>query len=668
MVAVLSLGTDLKRYFRGPVPRIAVATIVLMPLLYGAMYLWAFWNPFAEVNKLPVALVNEDRGAPFQGDHINAGEQVAEALADSGELQIHRVSAQEAADGVAHGRYYFSITLPENFSAAVTSPGGQRPEQAALRFTFNDANNYLGSIIGQNAAREVINEINARIGERTVGVVLTGLTDAGDGLRQAADGARRLDDGVAAVDDGAHALATGADTLATGLVSARDGAKKLAAGTGQLRSSVDETTGPLLDVLDRLAPLELDPEQVGQAATRLSGAVRSTTDRIAALNINYQQASAIIDQAVGFLRNNPDPAVRDTGEFLAKARDLLHAQGIDPATDEGLIRLRDSAAELEQELADPNSKLRTFMTRALTGGLREDVAKLRDGVHQLDDGAKQLHSGLIRLATGGRQLADGATKLADGTAELRSGSGELAEKLTEGSTEVPSWTPQERTEMARTLAAPVELELEHTNEAETFGTGFAPFFFSLALFVGALIIWMLLSPLRSRPVVAGVGALRTVLASFWPALVLAVCQVAVMFAVVHFGVGLQARYPIATLGFLVLVAATFLAVIQAFNALLGVAVGRVVTLAFLMFQLVSSGGVYPVETTAKPFQIIHPFDPMTYTVNGLRQLTVGGIDHRLWIAIAVLVGLLVVALAASAWAARRNRQYTVERLFPPVEV
>ena len=122
------------------------------------------------------------------------------------------------------------------------------------------------------------------------------------------------------------------------------------------------------------------------------------------------------------------------------------------------------------------------------------------------------------------------------------------------------------------------------------------------------------------------------------------------------------------MAFLLLVAAAFLALIQAFNAVFGVAVGRVVTLAFLMFQLVSAGGIYPVETTAKPFQVIHPFDPMTYAVNGLRQLTVGGVDSRLWVAITVPAGVLLASLAASAWAARRNRQYTMERLHPPIEV
>src|SRR6478735_147713 len=103
MLAGMSLGTDLKRYSHGLMPRIALVTIILLPLLYGAMYLWAFWNPFAEVGKVPVALVNADRGAQVQGTQVHAGDEVARALLDSGQLDLTEVSAQEAADGVADG-------------------------------------------------------------------------------------------------------------------------------------------------------------------------------------------------------------------------------------------------------------------------------------------------------------------------------------------------------------------------------------------------------------------------------------------------------------------------------------------------------------------------------------------------------------------------------------
>ncbi len=668
MLAGMSLGTDLKRYSRGVLPRIALITIILMPLLYGAMYLWAFWNPFAAVNKVPAALVNEDRGAQAQGKPLRAGDQVAKALKDSGQLQLHETSAADAARGLADGTYYFTITIPAEFSADIASPSGNEPTQASLKFTFNDANNYLGSIIGQNAAREVINQVNSSVGEQTVGTVLTGLTDAGAGLKAAADGADRLASGLDTADAGAHQLAAGSTTLATSMATARDGAAQLATGTKQLNTSVTTATDPLVHVLERVDGLGLDPAEVGAVAEHLSGAVRSTSDRIAALNIDQRQAAALVDQAVATLSNNPDPTVRDVGTVLAGAQRLLRAQGIDPATDDGLARLRDSAAQLENELGDPTSKLRTFLTAAVDGTLRADVLKLRSGVQQLDSGTQRLSAGLVALTDGSRQLAAGAQRLADGTGQLRDGSQELAGKLRDGSTQVPSWTPQQRQVVAKTVASPVNLDMVTHNPAATFGTGFAPFFLPLALFIGALIIWMLLTPLQSRPIINGLGALRVVLASYWPALLVAVSQVLVMYVVVHYGVGLKARYPLATVAFLILVIAAFLGIIQAFNAVFGVAVGRVVTLAFLMLQLVSAGGIYPVETTAKPFQVIHPADPMTYAVNGLRQLINGGIDHRLWIAVAVLSGVLAASLAATAWAARRNRQYTMERLHPPIEV
>lgn len=626
MLAAMSLGTDIKRYSRGLLPRIALLIVVLMPLLYGALYLWAFWNPFGNVDKVPVALVNEDRGASADGKKVRAGEEVATALMNSGQLGLHQVSAEEAADGLAHGRYYFTITIPPDFSADIVSPSGGNPTPAALRFTFNDSNSYLGSLIGQNAARAVINDVNASVGEQTMITVLSGLTDAGAGLTKAANGAEQLADG---------------------LVTARDGAAELANGTRQLSTSVDTATTPLITFLERVDRLDLDPDVVGAAAQRFSAAVASTANRIEARNIDWQRAESIVDQTVTTLQSFPDPDVQRAGDVLAVAQALLRQHDADPATDSGLKHLRDSAAQFEAELGDPNSALRTFMASALNGGLRSDIVKLRDGVDELDAGAHQLSGGLVQLSAGGTELAD---------------------KLREGSTQIPSWTAKQRVEVAKTVSEPVKLDLVTHNPAPTFGTGFAPFFMGLAVFVGALLIWMVLKPVQPRPIINGLGSFRVVLASYWPAFLVAVGQVLVMYTVVHFGVGLNPKYPLYTGLFLLLVLATYLGMIQAFNAVFGVAVGRVITLAFLMVQLVSAGGIYPVETTAKPFQVIHPYVPMTYSVNGLRQLIAGGIDHRLTVAITVLAGVLAVSLAVSAWAVRRSRQYTMEQLHPPIEV
>ena len=667
-MSAISLGTEFKRYLHGTMPRLALVTIIVLPLLYGALYLWAFWDPFGHVNKIPVALVNEDRGAVAQGHELRAGDQVAAALLGSGQLSLHQVSAEQAAEGVSRGTYYFSITLPDDFSAAVASPSGDHPHQAQIRFTFNDANSYLASIIGQNTAREIVNQVNAKVGEQVVGRVLIGVNDAAAGIKKAADGADQLSAGLTRADSGARELADGSRTLADNLATARDGSRALAAGTHQLSSAIATATDPLLTVLDRVDSLNVDSTEVSDTAAHLSSSVKAATDRIAALDIDHRQAAAIVDQVVVGLSTNADPAARDLGDTLAGAQRMLTANGMDPTTDQGLVRLGDEAQQLHDELSDPNGSLRTLITRTLNGQLRSEVIKLRNGATDLDSGANRLSAGLGALTDGAYRLTGGATALAAGTQRLRAGAEQLASGLHQGAAQVPSWNDQQRTAAARTMANPVAVDLGYTRRAATFGHGFAPFFLSLALFIGALIIWMLLPALQTRPILDGLNAFRVVLASYWGALVVAVCQVLVMYAVVHFGLGLEPKHPLGTVAFMSLIAATFVAMIQAFNGVFGVAVGRVITLAFLMLQLVSSGGVYPVETTAKPFQILHPFDPMTYAVNGLRELTVGGIDARLWMAIAVLLTVLCASLGASTWAAHRNRQFTMSRLDPPIRV
>jgi putative membrane protein len=127
-------------------------------------------------------------------------------------------------------------------------------------------------------------------------------------------------------------------------------------------------------------------------------------------------------------------------------------------------------------------------------------------------------------------------------------------------------------------------------------------------------------------------------------------------------------HPFSMLAFMILISCAFVAATQAINALVGPAVGRVLIMALLMLQLVSAGGMYPVETTSRPFQVLHKFDPMTYGVNGLRQLILGGIDTRLWQAIVVLFGIAAVALAISGLSARRHQLWNLERLIPAIRM
>ncbi len=604
MIAGLALGSDNKRYFRGNLPRLAMITIILMPLLYGAMYLWAFWNPFGEVDKIPAAVVNLDKGATAQGQRLDAGKQVVSNLIKSGELGIDETSEKEARDGLADGTFYYTITIPPDFSKAIVSPTAQNAFQAELVFDFNDANNYLSSVIGGDAAEQVLNKVNEAIGDQLMNKVLVTVQGAIPKLQEAVTGAEKL--------------AAGSTELNNGIL--------------ELQSQLDQVITPALSQLDSNQLAEFNEKVasvVSQAETLLPLVQQAESGSLG------QAAS----DAIAFLNSLPDPEAKQIAQSLESASQT--ASGDVTAASQAMGQISTDLQDLEQNL------------------------------HARQDGSlqAQLTSIEAELRTKLETLQSGLEKLANGSGELNNGMDELESGLAAGLAKVPSWNRKQLQDLADTLSTPVDLKQNTHNEADTFGTGFAPFFSGLALFIGAVLCWMLLTPLQSRPVVSGLSPLRTALASYLPALIIGMLQATVLFLVIRFALGLEATHPVGMWLFMILMSATFLAIIQALNALFDIAIGRVVTLALLMVWLISAGGIYPVPTTAKPFQIVHPIDPMTYTVNGLRQLTVAtDIDYRLWVAIAVLGSIIVVALTVTALVARRNRQYTMERLYPSIEV
>lgn len=161
---------ELRRFGRGTLPRAALVALLVLPLLYGALYLWSFWDPYGRLDRIPVALVNEDKGATAHGERITAGDDIAEGLRDSSAFDWREVSEEEARRGVEDGTYYLSLTVPADFSRRIASSSGDSPETGALRVRTNDANNY---IVGQ-ISRTVFGEVRRAASTKTSGPSWTG--------------------------------------------------------------------------------------------------------------------------------------------------------------------------------------------------------------------------------------------------------------------------------------------------------------------------------------------------------------------------------------------------------------------------------------------------------------------------------------------------------------
>ncbi|UGY90889.1 YhgE/Pip domain-containing protein [Streptomyces gobiensis] len=688
---------ELKRFGRGKLPRAAMAAMLLLPLLYGALYLWSFWDPYNRLDRIPVALVNEDQGATIEGDDgkkekITAGDDIIKGLRDSNTFEWHETSAADAKKGLEDGSYYLTMTVPEDFSQKVTSSSGDHPETGALRVQTNDANNY---IVGQ-ISRTVFSEVRASATSKTSSgfydKIFVSFSSIHESTKKAAKGADDLKDGIGKAKKGAGELADGtsdakqgSQDLKDGLTRLNQGARDLERGAGQVAAGTQKLADKVNSVAKATAPLAKgDGEDIATVARNVADSAKTAQDHVKTLPQDAGKAAKLsrgtadgVARLYTLLCENDAPEspvdcqdLRKHADYSRTAADTAEAvndkiQDYDGlgTLDKDLGKLRAMALDLQKKAPNLGQDLDNAVKQvnALNKGARQvhsGAGKLHTGLSSAQGGAGDLNSGLAELSSGARSLNGGLFKLADG-------SGALSRGLHDGAEQIPDYDKKEREDRSSVMADPVQLASGKVHTAPNYGTGFAPYFIPLSLWVGAMVAYMLLQPLNRRALAAGAPVWRTALAGWLPVAAIGALQVGALLAVLRWapGLGLELHRAAGTIGFLLLVTACFAAIIQWLNAQFGPA-GRILVLAVLMLQLTSAGGTYPVQTSPDFFNAIHPFLPMSYVVEGLRHLITGGELWPVWRACVVLLAFTAGALALTAWTARRSAVWTMKRLHP----
>ncbi|MCX5523526.1 YhgE/Pip domain-containing protein [Streptomyces bobili] len=681
---------ELRRFGRGKLPRAALVALLLLPLLYGALYLWSFWDPYGRLDRIPVALVNDDKGATADGRRIAAGDEITEGLRDSAVFDWQEVDAAQAREGVEDGTYYLSLTMPADFSRRIASSSGDSPATSALQVRTNDANNYIVGQISRTVFSEVRTAASTKTSRSFLDRIFISFSDIHGRTVKAADGADKLKGGIGKAEQGSKDLAdglkdakSGSGKLTKGLTKLdkgagdlEDGSKKVADGTQTLADKVNGVSG-------RVAPYLKDNEKtigdtaqlVADSAEVVSGHL-STLVKTAPVAAKSARTAAETLDAVYRTRCEtpvlPDPACAD----LKKAKDAtadvaLVADDVDTLVadqDGDLKTMRTNLAALQkqaQALADRAPHLSEDVADAVSR-----INELNKGATKVAAGAKKLNTGIGTAKTGATELDKGVTKLRTGAEDLNGGifklvdgSGKLAGGLHDGAERIPDYDKKDRDARTAVMADPVRLASHDLHKAPNYGTGFAPYFIPLSLWVGAMVAYMLIAPLNRRALAAGAPAWRIALAGWLPVAAIGVLQTTALIAVLHWAVGLEMVRAAGTVGFLFLVAACFTAIVQWLNARFGPA-GRILVLALLMLQLTSAGGTYPVQTSPDFFNALHPYLPMSYVVEALRRLITGGGLGPVWQACVVLTAFTAGALALTALSARRRQVWTLDRLHP----
>ena len=685
MIKNKMLRAEWKHLFNNKILLISMAVISFIPILYSGFFLGSIWDPYGQTKNLPVAFVNEDKGASLNGKSLNVGESVEKKLKDNHDLGWEFVSKQQADEGVNSGHFYAVVTIPSDFSQKAASITKSEPQQAVINFTTTPAKNYIGSLVSNQAAAKVKSSVSEQITQAYAKGILENLDKLGMGLDTAANGASTLHDGLGRLQSGAQTyvggvkqLAVNQQSLTGGLAQLSDGSRKLQAGLGQLSNN--------LPTESQLSQLSDGMKQLQSGINQLNASVRNPSPALVAQQNKVETDAQTLVQTM----KDSESDLLTAGGTLQALSTQAAASGSDSTTislpqissisqaftkTKAIIAqmktLREDLQTLTQQLSAQQTQLQAGVS-ALNNGVNQlapnaitafnGYNSVRFANNQLLAGSASLTNGLNEAKSGSQKLANGASllesrsgALIDGTSQLASGADTLANKLADASNRIKIQPTGATTQQQ--IANPVKSEMTEKGNVPNYGYALSPYVLSLSLFVGAIVL-NVIYPIR-KTFSEQESAIRWWLSKASVAGVAAFMQATILMLVMVFFLGLAPEHPAHFIGAVYLTSFAYMSIVSLLVIVLDNP-GRFLAMVLLVLQLGSSEGTFPIQTANGFFQAINPLVPMTYSIRALRQAISGGLDNAfyggsMW----VLAGFLLVAnlLTIGFFAYRGKRKF-----------
>lgn len=434
---------DFASAVRKPKLMIPLIAVLFIPVMYSGMFLGAFWDPYGRMNELPVAVVNNDQGAKFEGKTLEAGKDLVTELKKGSDFNWQFVDREEAEEGMRNNKYYMTITIPDNFSKQATTVLDDQPKPAQLVFEPNEGYNFLAAQIGGTAVKEIQSKVSAKVTEAytetlfdQVEKISGGLQDAGSGATQISEGAQKLDEGALKLKQNLSKLVSGTEELRSGIAPLTKGVNDLNNGAGALNQGAGKLSSGLAQLQAGHKQLQNGAEQARQGGAKLQAGLESAAsgsqELSKGLEANRNGAAA--------LHAGAERAAEGVGRLEAGLKQSLEGtasleQG-SKAVAEGLKHLTEANPQLA---AVPEVQKLLAASQAVAAGtsqlnagqkqLAAGASELKQGTAELSAGAGKLSAGSEQLAQGGKQLTAGSQQLLDGAKQLNAGQGKLADGM-----------------------------------------------------------------------------------------------------------------------------------------------------------------------------------------------------------------------------------------------
>ena len=402
-----------KAIFKKPTFIIVMIGISLIPALYNIIFLSSMWDPYGQVSDLPVAVVNNDKEASYNGNSMSIGKDMVSNLEQNKSLDFHFVDEEEGKKGLENGDYYMVVTLPSDLSEKAASILTDHPEQMQIDYQTSSGHSFIASKMSDSAMTQLKQNVSTNVTETYTKALFNKMVDLKDGMSQAASGSEKLTDGANQLVAGSQTLTTNLHSLADssltfsngteqftkGLSSYVSGVEQLHLGLGNFNSGLVTYTGAVSQLDSGLGQLSSKSPELVRGINQLYTGVESYTGGVSQLNAGLNQFSS----GVSAYTNGVGSLATGANQLSNQSATLRM----------GVEQLSEGIQQLSSKL-DASSEQK-YQINQLSSGLNQ----LNQAIQNIDVGdTKQLDSVLSSIVSLSNQMlasaqSDKATTLAN---------------------------------------------------------------------------------------------------------------------------------------------------------------------------------------------------------------------------------------------------------------
>ena len=375
-----------KAIFKKPTFIIVMIGISLIPALYNIIFLSSMWDPYGQVSDLPVAVVNNDKEASYNGNSMSIGKDMVSNLEQNKSLDFHFVDEEEGKKGLENGDYYMVVTLPSDLSEKAASILTDHPEQMQIDYQTSSGHSFIASKMSDSAMTQLKQSVSTNVTETYTKALFNKMVDLKDGMSQAASGSEKLTDGANQLVAGSQTLTTNLHSLADssltfsngteqftkGLSSYVSGVEQLHLGLGNFNSGLVTYTGAVSQLDSGLGQLSSKSPELVRGINQLYTGVESYTGGVSKLNAGLNQFSSGVSAYTNGVGN------------LATGANQLSNQS---------ATLRMGVEQLSEGIQQLSSKLDTS-------------SEQKDQINQLSSGLNQLNQAIQNIDVGDTKQLD----------------------------------------------------------------------------------------------------------------------------------------------------------------------------------------------------------------------------------------------------------------------